>query len=541
MRKILLIEGQLTAMRKTICLSLTGMFIVFAIIFFTACKKDNPSSPAPTITDFTPKSDTAGALVLITGTNFSTTLSQNSVAFNGIAATVTSATATELIVVVPAGVQNGPITVTVGGQTATSSVSFTKLVPALPPPTITSFLPDIAGIGYPFVVNGTNFSTDTSKNIVAVNGVTARDSLATPTQLLSFVPVGATSGKISVTVDGQAVSSFSSMQIKTLTSITMAGTGASGSNDGAGNVATFSGVWSATPDGNGNYYISDPNNSRIRKMTSDGTVSTYTGSAGFGNTNGNLTTAKFGSPYDVAFDNLGNMYVSDLAMNNIRKIAPDGTVTNFAGDIAGNHGLTDATGAAARFNSPMGLAVDANNNVFVVDDGNSSIRKITSAGVVTTLAGIGSTGSADGTGAAASFNSPYSIAIDGSGNLYVTDAGNFKIRRITQAGVVTTFAGSGNTGIADGPAATASFTSPAGITIDATGNFWVTDRIHGRIRMISPAGIVYTLAGNGLDASIDGVGYFSSFSNPLGIDADAGGVLIVVDNATNKIRKITVQ
>jgi streptogramin lyase len=392
-------------------------------------------------------------------------------------------------------------------------------------------------------VNGTNFSTDTSKNIVAINGVTARDSLATSTQLLSFVPPGASSGKVSVTVDGQSVSSFSSMQIKTLTATTLAGTGASSYIDGPGNVATFSGVWSATPDGNGNYYISDPNNYKIRKMTSDGTVSTYAGSAGFGNVNGNLSTAKFGSPYDVAFDKLGNMYVSDLAMNNIRKIAPDGTVTNFAGDIAPspNHGLVDGTGAAARFNSPMGLAVDANNNVFVVDDLNHAIRKITPAGVVTTLAGNGLPGSADGTGAAASFKSPYSIVIDASGNLYVTDAGNYKIRKITQAGVVTTFAGSGSMGILDGPAATASFNSPAGITIDASGNFWVTDNGNGRIRMITPAGVVYTLAGNGLNASVDGIGNFSSFSNPLGIDADAGGVLIVVDNATNKIRKITVQ
>jgi sugar lactone lactonase YvrE len=531
----------MTAMRKTICLSLTALFIGFAIIFLAACKKDNPSTPAPTITDFTPKSDTVGALVLITGTNFSTTLSKNAVAFNGTAATVTSATATQLIVVVPPGVQNGPITVTVGGQTSTSSDSFTKLTPGLPPPTITSFLPDIAGIGYPFLVNGTNFSTDTGKNMVTINGVTARDTLATATQLISFVPVGATSGKVSVNVDGQTVSSFSSMQIMTLTSTTLAGTGASGSNDGPGNVATFSGVWSATPDGNGNYYISDPNNSRIRKMTATGVVSTYTGSAGSGYTNGNLTTAKFGNPYDVAFDHSGNMFVSDLGLNNIRKIAPDGTVSNFAGDVLGNHGSADGTGSAARFWAPMGIAIDANDNIFVVDDLNSSIRKITPAGVVTTLAGSGSVGSADGTGTAASFSSPFSIVIDGSGNLYVTDAGNFKIRKITQAGVVTTFAGTGVAGFADGPVATASFNSPAGITIDATGNFWITDRINGRIRMITPAGFVYTLAGNGANASVDGIGNFSSFSNPLGIDADAGGVLIVVDNATNKIRKITVQ
>jgi sugar lactone lactonase YvrE len=321
---------------------------------------------------------------------------------------------------------------------------------------------------------------------------------------------------------------------------TLAGTGASGSNDGPGNVATFSGVWSATPDGNGNYYISDPQNSKIRKMTADGTVSTYTGMAGPGYTNGNLSTAKFGNPYDVAFDKAGNMYVTDLGLNNIRKIASDGTVSNFAGDILGNSGSTDATGTAARFNRPIGIALDANDNVFVVDAQNNKIRKITPAGVVTSLAGSGSMGSADGNGAAASFNVPYSIVIDAGGNLYVTDAGNNKIRKITQAGDVTTFAGSGAAGSADGLGTAASFKNPAGITIDQAGNFWVTDN-NGRIRMITLAGAVYTLAGNGNNSSVDGIGNFSSFSNPLGIDADTGGVLMVVDNTTNKIRKITVQ
>ena len=527
-------------MRKSTWLSLISLSLFFSIVFLAACKKDNPNPPAPTITDFTPKTDTAGALVLITGTNFSTTLSKNSVAFNGVAATVTSATATELIVIVPSGVQNGPITVTVGGQTASSTASFTKLIPSLPPPTITAFTPDIAGIGYPVIVNGTNFSTDTTKNIVTINGSAARDSAATATQLTTFVPLGATTGKISITVSGQNTVSFANLQIKTLTVTTLAGTGASGSNDGAGNVATFSGVWSATPDGNGNYFISDPNNSRIRKMTADGTVSTYTGSAGFGNTNGNLSTAKFGSPYDVTFDKAGNMYVCDLALNNIRKIATDGTVTNFAGDVSGNAGSTDATGTAARFSAPLGIVADANDNLYVVDVNNNKIRKITPAGVVTTFAGSGSMGSADGTGTAASFNTPWSLAIDAGGTLYVTDAGNNKIRKITTAGVVSTLAGSGSIGSADGPGATASFKSPAGIAVDGSGNCWVTDN-NGRIRYITPAGLVYTLAGNGNYSSVDGVGNFSSFANPLGIDIGTGGVLIVVDNATNKIRKIVVQ
>ena len=163
---------------------------------------------------------------------------------------------------------------------------------------------------------------------------------------------------------------------------------------------------------------------------------------GSGNADGTGTAASFNRPYSVATDSSGNVYVADLSNHTIRKITPAGVVTTVAGS-AGVSGSADGTGAAASFNTPSSVATDSNGNVYVADTFNHTIRKITPAGVVTTLAGsAGVSGNADGTGAAARFNNPYSVATDSSGNVYAADANNHTIRKITPAGVVTTLAGS---------------------------------------------------------------------------------------------------
>jgi sugar lactone lactonase YvrE len=525
--------------KSSIRLPLLALCFFSLLMAFYACKKSNSndSNPAPTISSFSPTSDTVGGTITITGNNFNSTAADNTVKINGVVSTVLSATTTQLTIAVPQGASSGPISVTVNGQTATSSGTFT-----LQGPVITKFQPSISGIGYPVIISGTNFSSDTSVDMVSINGSAARVISASDTQLIAIVPINASTGKISVTVRGQGMASASDIVIKKLTVTTIAGSGTGGFSDGTGASASFSAAWGIAGDGAGNYYVADVDNNRIRKVTSSGVVTTVAGSNSLvNNVDGPDSVATFEHPFGVALDNHGNIIVTNLGFNNIRMITPGGIVSTIAGDIHGNSGNINATGNSARFYAPLGIVTDANNNIFVADAQNRSIREITPAGVVTTFAGSGAMGSTNGNGTAASFNDPYGLGIDASGNLYVADPGNNNIRKITPAGDVTTFAGNGTQASLDGPALSASFNGPIGIVADHSGNLYVTDEEGQQIRMITSDGVVVTLAGNGSKASVDGVGNFASFFYPLGITIDPDGTMYMIDNGTNLVRKMTVQ
>jgi streptogramin lyase len=294
-------------------------------------------------------------------------------------------------------------------------------------------------------------------------------------------------------------------------------------------------------DGSGNVYVADTTNELIRKITSAGVVTTLAGTAlAVGSANGTGAAARFNSPTEVAVDTAGNVYVADTNNHLIRKITPAGVVTTLAG-TAGATGSADGTGTAATFKFPYGVAVDGSGNVYVADTINHLIRKITSAGVVTTLAGTaGATGSTNGTGAAARFDSPSGVAVDGSGNVYVADATNDLIRKITSAGVVTTLAGTaGAAGQTNGTGAAARFDSPSGVAVDGSGNVYVADTINHLIRKITPAGVVTTLAGTaGATGSADGTGTAATFKFPYGVAVDGSGNVYVADTNNDLIRKI---
>ncbi len=268
-------------------------------------------------------------------------------------------------------------------------------------------------------------------------------------------------------------------------------------------------------------------------------VITYAGSGIVGSADGTGSAASFNSPFGVAVDATGNVYVADLSSNKIRKITPAGVVSTLAG--SGVAGSADGTGSAASFNNPYGVAVDAAGNVYVTDQTNQKIRKITPAGVVSTLAGSGELGSVDGTGSAASFYNPTGVAVDAAGNVYVADLTSNKIRKITPAGVVSTLAGSGVYVSADGTGSGASFKGPAGVAVDATGNLYVTDRYSNKIRKITPAGVVSTMVGSGVAGNADGSGSAASFNYPTGVAVDAAGNVYVADVNNQKIRKIIPQ
>jgi len=314
----------------------------------------------------------------------------------------------------------------------------------------------------------------------------------------------------------------------------------SGSVNGSGSAARFSSPVGAAVDGSGNVYVADYGNALVRKITPAGVVTTLAGMAGVtGTNNGTGTAARFNGPAGVAVDGSGNVYVAEYDNNAIRKITRAGVVSTLAGR-PGTSGTNNGTGTAARFNSPVGVAVDASGSVYVADTGNHAIRKISPAGVVTNLAGlVGTSGTNDGVGAAARFNSPEGVAVDGSNYVYVADEGNSCIRKVAPDGTVTTLAGnSGNSGSDDGTNSAALFNSPLGIAVDSARNLYVGDTGNQLVRKITPAGVVTTIGGlAGTSGSTDGSGDEARFDSPYGVAVDTNGFVYVADSNEGTIRK----
>ena len=315
---------------------------------------------------------------------------------------------------------------------------------------------------------------------------------------------------------------------------TLAGSGVAGFADGTGSAAKFYHPRGVAVDSSGTVYAVDRSNHRIRKITPAGVVTTFAGSGVAGFADGTGAAAQFNYPAGVAVDSSGTVYVADGGNHRIRKISPVGVVTTLAG--SGVAGFADGTGAAAQFNYSQDVAVDSSGAVYIADYGNNSIRKITPAGVVTTFAGS-TIGFADGTGSAAQFNRPQGVAVDSSGTVYVGDTGNNRVRKITPAGVVTNFAGSGTVGSADGTGGAAQFYRPEGVAVDSSGTVYVVDAANHRIRKITPAGVVTTLAGSTAGFA-DGTGAAAQFSWPNGVAVDSSGTVYVGDDSNNRIRKI---
>ncbi|WP_296946370.1 hypothetical protein [uncultured Massilia sp.] len=257
-----------------------------------------------------------------------------------------------------------------------------------------------------------------------------------------------------------------------------------------------------------------------------------------GSRDGTGALARFAAPQGVAADDAGNLYVAEPASATIRKVTPQGVVTTLAGS-AGAVGYADAAGAAARFNLPSRLETDADANVYVTDTGNAVVRRITPAGLVTTVAGNGTCGSRDGTGTDAQFCAPRGIALDRRGNLWVADSGNHTVRRIAPSGAVGTVAGSpGVCGSRDGRGGQAQFCGPQDVEVDEWGNVYVVDTGNATIRMIDEHGDVTTLAGQpGQCGASDGGPGVSRLCAPSGIAVE-GNDLYIADTGNATIRRI---
>jgi sugar lactone lactonase YvrE len=318
---------------------------------------------------------------------------------------------------------------------------------------------------------------------------------------------------------------------------TLAGQTTAGTADGTGAAASFGGPTGVAVTSSGVIVVADRNNHRIRLITPTGVVTTLAGS-GSGSADGTGTGATFSLPSAVAvIPSSGVIVVADSGNHRIRLITPGGVVTTLAGS---GQGSADGTGAGASFNFPTGVAVIPSSGVIVVaDQGNHRIRLVTPAGVVTTLAGSGTGQFAEGTGTGASFNNPTGVAVTSSGDIVVADVSNQRIRMITPSGVVTTLAGQTTAGTADGTGAAASFTNPYGVAVIPSSDvIVVADNFVHRVRLVTPTGVVTTLAGSGSPGFADGTGAAATFNRPWGVAATPSGDIVVADFDGNRIRLI---
>jgi serine/threonine-protein kinase len=314
---------------------------------------------------------------------------------------------------------------------------------------------------------------------------------------------------------------------------TIAGNGSAGFSDGSLVSAEFKTPTDIAAASDGTLYITDAGNNRIRKIV-QGQVSTFAGNGQNIFANGNGMSAQFMFPYTVALDDKGNLYVSDLDPR-MREISPAADVSTLAG--TSTQGFADGDVDTALFYPGNSMIADAPGNIYISDNYNCRIRKISAGGKVTTIAGDGEVGFNDGNGTVAEFHFPGGIVMDHQGNLFVADRGNNRIRKIAVDGQVSTFAGFSLPGDLDGRGSLAQFMHLSDLVIDNRDNIYATDE--HRIRQITPDGVVSTIAGTTTSGYKDGEGTSAQFNFPSGLGIDARGNIYVADTQNNRIRKIS--
>lgn len=309
---------------------------------------------------------------------------------------------------------------------------------------------------------------------------------------------------------------------------------------GKGTSAELNAPLSVALDPSGNLYISDSLNNRVRAVAGagSGNITTVAGNGGFSYSGdgGPGTHAQFNGPRAVATDAAGNLYIADTVNNVVRKVTTGGTVSTIAGNGTAGFGGDNGAGTSAQLNQPVGVAVDSSGNVYIADTANSRVRKL-SGGTITTVAGNGTPGYGGDGGAATSamLNSPAGLAVDSKGNLYIADSNNSAIRMVTPGGTITTVAGNGRQGYSgdNGAAVTAQLNYPLGVAVDAAGNLYITDQLNKVVRLVSN-GIISTIAGNGLPgySGDGGPAQNAQIGIPYGIAVDAGGGIYVSDGSS---------
>jgi uncharacterized protein (TIGR03437 family) len=331
-----------------------------------------------------------------------------------------------------------------------------------------------------------------------------------------------------------------------LTVVAGNGTGGFSGDGGPASQARVNNPRGLAVDAGGNLYIADHFNNLVRKVTPTGTITTVagTGAAAFSGDGGPATSAALRGPIGAAVDGPGNVYIADYYNQRIRRISPDGTITTVAGNGTAGYSGDGGPATLASLNYSLGIAVDAAGSLYIADVENHRIRKVPRGGVITTVAGNGTSAFSGDLGPAvsASLSYPRGVAADAAGNLYIADSANRRVRKVSPGGIITTVAGTGADGFSGdgGPAIKASFYYLPGVAVDAAGNVYTSDALSGRIRKFTPGGTISTVAGNGLyKAPTDGVPATISYLNqPRGVAVDAAGNIYIVDRDNNRVRKV---
>jgi len=391
--------------------------------------------------------------------------------------------------------------------------------------------------------NATVRRIDTAGNVTTIAGAAQQrmhlDGIGTAARFIT--PAGLSVVGQTLVVTDSGGSTVRLLDLMTLSLVTIAGNpGIAGAADGIGTAALFTSPFYVANGGAGTLYVSDSGNSTIRKVTLAGVVTTLAGQVlPSGTTDGAAGNARFSTAHPLASDAAGNIYIADSANHTIRKVTPAGVVTTLAGS-PGQSGLVDGTGGAARFNSPTAVVVDSAGNLIVADYANDALRRITPAGAVTTIAGLLGSGYVNGPALTARFDSPLALAIDSVGNIYIADELNCVIRKLTPAGMVSTLAGGGpiNCGNLDGPAVSAQMLWPKLVVATGVDEVLFVDIQSRSIRRAKADGSIDSVVGAGTEGSADGQGTAATFSLISGLARDSVGNLYVADSGNHAVRLV---
>ena len=378
-------------------------------------------------------------------------------------------------------------------------------------------------------------------------GFTGDGGYATSADLIApFALAVDSSGNVFFAENGD--SRIRKIDAKSLDISTVVGNGTPGfSGDGSDPTkAQLNSPTGVAVDSAGNLYIADSLNCRIRKAASGGSISTFAGNGTFSYSGdgGAATQAQLNTPQGVAVDTNFNVYIADTLNNVVRKVSPNGTISNYAGNGGAGSSGDGSAATSAQLHGPQGLAIDASGNLFIADTMNAKVRKVSASGVIGTAAGSGTAGFGGDGGAAASaqLNLPVGVAVDSSGNLYIADFGNSRVRKVSASGAtIGTVAGNGSAGYSGdgGPAVKAQLTGPQGVAVDSAGNLYIADTGNNLVREVTAGGQIATVAGNGL-AGYSGDGGQATLAqagNPVGVAVDAVGNIYTVD-ASTRVRQV---